>query len=142
MRNLLERIAIGLTNFAPSKTSVDASQLEDRLMLSAAPMVDVVANSGPSTMPVELSQYATTAQVIATVNTDTANEFRYSESASENENRQIDRAEQAVRLDLVFVDTGAADYQRLVDDLLANSDSTRELEVYLLDANRDGIDRQ
>ncbi|MCH8193366.1 MAG: DUF4347 domain-containing protein, partial [Planctomycetes bacterium] len=41
--------------------------------------------------------------------------------------------------ELVFIDTGVEDYQRLIDDLASQSDARRRIDVVLLDANRDGI---
>ncbi len=49
--------------------------------------------------------------------------------------------EQILRRELVFVDTAAADYQQLVDDLLNNKDVDRDIEVYLLDATQDGVEQ-
>ncbi len=49
------------------------------------------------------------------------------------------RAAGEIRQELVLVDTDTPDYQQLVDDLLANDDATRHLEVILLDNTRDGI---
>ncbi|MBT8445690.1 MAG: DUF4347 domain-containing protein, partial [Gammaproteobacteria bacterium] len=43
------------------------------------------------------------------------------------------------RLELVFVDTGVEDYQALIDDILANGDDGRVVDVVLLDSGRDGI---
>ncbi|MCA9215240.1 MAG: DUF4347 domain-containing protein, partial [Planctomycetales bacterium] len=54
---------------------------------------------------------------------------------------QWDGESQSVTRELVFVDTGAADYQQLVDDLLANHDDSRSVEVVLLDSDRDGIEQ-
>jgi hypothetical protein len=42
--------------------------------------------------------------------------------------------------EIVFVDAGVDNYQQLVDDLLANSDSSRNIEVVVLDQDKDGID--
>ena len=41
--------------------------------------------------------------------------------------------------EIAFVDTQLADYQQIVDDLLANQDETRQIEVVLLDASGDGV---
>ena len=68
-------------------------------------------------------------------------EFRFADSLGDAEQRQREQIEQEVRLELVFIDAGAEDYLRLVGDLQAGDDPTRELEVYLLDAHRDGIDQ-
>jgi len=70
-----------------------------------------------------------------------ANDFRFSDLPADSQQRQLDQARQVSRLELVFVDTGAEDYQQLVDDLLNGADSDRELEVYLLDSMRDGIEQ-
>ena len=43
--------------------------------------------------------------------------------------------------ELVFVDTGAGNYQQLVDDLVANSDPDRMFDVHLLDGGRDGVEQ-
>ncbi len=48
-------------------------------------------------------------------------------------------AASVIRQELVLVDTDTPDYQQLVDDLQANTDVTRHLEVILLDNTRDGI---
>ncbi len=42
-------------------------------------------------------------------------------------------------IELVFVDTGIADYETIVDDIRANSRSTRSVQVVLLDATQDGL---
>ena len=41
--------------------------------------------------------------------------------------------------EIVFVDTAVNGYQQLVDDILANQSETRQIDVVLLDATRDGI---
>ncbi len=41
--------------------------------------------------------------------------------------------------EIVFVDTGVADFQKLVDDLISQGSADRRFDVVLLDANRDGI---
>jgi hypothetical protein len=43
--------------------------------------------------------------------------------------------------EIVFVDTGVDHYQALVDDLLNSADTSRNIEVVLLDSERDGIDQ-
>ncbi|MDH3220964.1 MAG: DUF4347 domain-containing protein, partial [Gammaproteobacteria bacterium] len=42
--------------------------------------------------------------------------------------------------EIVFVDAGVDNYQQLVDDLLANSDTSRNIEVVVLDQDKDGIE--
>ena len=49
-------------------------------------------------------------------------------------------AEQQTR-EIVFVDTGVDNYQALVDDLTNNTDTRRNIEVVLLDSDRNGIEQ-
>ena len=144
MLSLLANLRKILCDNVSSKPAIDAAQLEDRVMLSATPLVDAVVNADQGAVAVETPAQTATVDpslVDAYADDQNADEFRYSDAPPDAEQRQLDRAEQATRLELVFVDTGAEDYQHLVDDLLADSDSTRELEVYLLDSNRDGVDQ-
>ena len=41
--------------------------------------------------------------------------------------------------EIIFVDSGIQNYAQLVDDILANADDDRSLEVIVLDADRDGV---
>ena len=50
-------------------------------------------------------------------------------------------AERADRHELVFVDTGVADYQQLVDHLLTDAEDPDTFEIYLLDSHRDGVEQ-
>ncbi|MCP4036363.1 MAG: DUF4347 domain-containing protein, partial [bacterium] len=52
-----------------------------------------------------------------------------------------DRSVVEQRTELVFVDTGVEGYEALVDDLRSSSTEGRSLEVFLLDAERDGIEQ-
>ena len=47
--------------------------------------------------------------------------------------------QQASRHEVVFVDTATPDYQKLVEDIQAQSGADRQLDVVLLDPNADGI---
>ncbi len=53
----------------------------------------------------------------------------------------VDEVAVESRSELVFVDTGVEDYQRLVDDLRAASPDGRTVEVFLLDTERDGVEQ-
>ncbi|MCP4410660.1 MAG: DUF4347 domain-containing protein, partial [Gammaproteobacteria bacterium] len=46
---------------------------------------------------------------------------------------------EAQRHELVLVDTATPDYQQLIDDILAQSEEERTIDVVLLDASQDGI---
>jgi len=43
--------------------------------------------------------------------------------------------------EIVFVDAAVDDYQQLVDDIYRNSDASRNIEVVILDRDRDGIEQ-
>ncbi|HYC46138.1 MAG TPA: cadherin-like domain-containing protein, partial [Burkholderiales bacterium] len=45
------------------------------------------------------------------------------------------------RREIAFVDTGVADYQRVLDDLKDQQESGRSLDVIVLDAARDGVEQ-
>lgn len=48
---------------------------------------------------------------------------------------------QQSRHEIVFVDTRVADYQVLLDDLLGQNNDSRQIEVFVLDPNQDGIEQ-
>ncbi|MDJ0785080.1 MAG: DUF4347 domain-containing protein, partial [Desulfosarcinaceae bacterium] len=60
--------------------------------------------------------------------------------ADENSAPQVQSSAVASR-EVVFVDTGIDDYARLVQDVLASADDTRNMDVILLNADGDGIDQ-
>ncbi len=51
------------------------------------------------------------------------------------------QSDSILRHEIAFVDTGAKDYQLLVDDLLTNQHDDKKIEVILLDSNRNGIEQ-
>ncbi|MDH3718343.1 MAG: DUF2341 domain-containing protein, partial [Planctomycetota bacterium] len=98
--------------------------MEDRVLFSAAPIPDAAALDAA----VDLLM-ATTLDAHPDAAISSSSDRLTADAA----------APAAVSRELVFVDTSAEHYQQLVDDLLNNADETRELELYLLDAERDGI---
>ena len=62
------------------------------------------------------------------------NDFATTEAHAE-----VSHVADAASHEVVFVDTGVADFQKLVDDLTAQGSTERHFDVVLLDANRDGI---
>ena len=60
------------------------------------------------------------------------------DSTEESEDTTVTAAEQQSH-EVVFVDTGLENYQILLDDLFSNADSSRNIEVVLLETNNDGI---
>ncbi|MCP4387659.1 MAG: DUF4347 domain-containing protein, partial [Gammaproteobacteria bacterium] len=61
------------------------------------------------------------------------------QAQADRTNGDIAAAEQQSQ-EIVFVDAGVDNYQQLVDDLLANSDASRNIEVVVLDQDKDGIE--
>ena len=57
----------------------------------------------------------------------------------ESEFQAILGSEPRLRSELVFVDPATPDYQQLLDDLLSRQDDCRQIEVVLLEADRDGV---
>ncbi|MDH5573673.1 MAG: DUF4347 domain-containing protein, partial [Gammaproteobacteria bacterium] len=47
----------------------------------------------------------------------------------------------AMRHELVIVDTSVADYQKLLDDINANTDGDRQLDVVTIDSSKSGLDQ-
>lgn len=111
-------------------------------MLSATPMANL-ATGVPNGQLEAPEQVAAVDNVTLDAGGDSqlADEFRLTDRPADSEQRQLDEVQQVARLELVFIDTTAEDYQQLVDDLLANADPDRELEAYLLDASRDGVEQ-
>ena len=50
-------------------------------------------------------------------------------------------SEQTRSSELVFIDQRVPDFQVLVDDLISRNDGSREVEIFLLDPSRDGIEQ-
>jgi hypothetical protein len=50
-------------------------------------------------------------------------------------------AEQARSHELAFIDQRVPDYLLLVDDLVGQNDGSRQIEIFLLDPNRDGVEQ-
>ncbi|HUS38582.1 MAG TPA: DUF4347 domain-containing protein, partial [Pirellulales bacterium] len=113
-------------------STLDIGQLEDRIMFSAAPM-DVMPAEG------DLDPLASAESLVLPA--DSSSIFENPAVASNEINTTQDNTPQGAAREVIFVDTSVDNYQQLVDDLLNNSDETRELEVHLLDAERDGIEQ-
>jgi len=132
-----------------AERSLDLAELDRRVLLSAAPAAIAVEALNPSETDLAdvafdvaagemdqsvVGQHVNANDVVAADgNTDSpAASF---EAADEANNAT------AVRHELVFVDTAVSDYQQLLDDLWANDDAGRDIEVVLLSGNRDGIEQ-
>ncbi len=61
-------------------------------------------------------------------------------AANANDATSASVAEQQSQ-EIVFVDAGVDNYQQLIDDLRSNSDTSRNIEVVVLDRDQDGIEQ-
>ena len=135
--NLLDRVLSGIApehSAAPAR-ALDLSELEERILLSASPVVAAaeMVEMAPAEAVVEesgLSEASTAASVDAEGSSDQQTTANVSNDPS-----------QAATRELVFLDTSVEDYQQLLDDLWNNDDLSREIEVVLLSNSRDGIDQ-
>ena len=59
----------------------------------------------------------------------------------ENTDTQTDTAADNMRQELVFIDTDVENYQELLNDILNQDDEERNIEVIVLDNERDGIEQ-
>ena len=109
---------------APSKRLL-SEELEPRLLLSADLSFGMAVPDEP---------------VVEASVLDVKNQLAEDIQSSETILRAV-LAEQAVRHEIVFVDTGVADYQTLIDDLEANEQPNRHIEIVILDSSRDGIEQ-
>ena len=107
-------------------------RLEDRVLFDAVPDAALVDADAEEPLNVDqanaarfdASLYAEDVKVVA------------DPSAVQNDN---DSHVADVRRELVIVDTSVENYQQLVDDLLMNAETDRELEIALIDGDTDGI---
>jgi hypothetical protein len=138
MGELLDRVLGSVTPRHPATPSraLDLSELEERILLSASPVM-VVAEMADAA-----SANSMTAEM-ATIDTTTADSSSQAHSSSIEQSGSsvtTDPSQVATR-ELVFLDTSVEDYQQLLDDLWANDDPSREIEVVLLSSSRDGIEQ-
>ncbi|QDV42402.1 hypothetical protein Enr13x_22470 [Stieleria neptunia] len=107
------------------KCLLDAAVLEKRLLFSATPIAPPVVDE------VEVDSGQAEPLVV---------EVNPSTSASTSGGSESNDGQRTSRLELVFVDAGVGDHQQLIDDLRASNDFAN-LEIYLLDGSRDGVDQ-
>ncbi|MGE0607853.1 MAG: tandem-95 repeat protein [Pirellulales bacterium] len=126
----------------PARPALDWALLEDRVLMSATPLGDLAAGQDPAMPPTDMPAQTAAAfdsPVDAADEGDAGSGFRFSDASPRSS--QPGQTPEAVRMELVFADTGTADYEQLVNDILRNAIPSRELEVYLLDPHRDGIEQ-
>ena len=139
--SLVEEGALGLRTRLTAKLSqpparrLQLRQLEERVMMSAAPVpVEVpsdAAASGADTGAI------TDDAISSTAGDGLGNDF----ITVWSEEGGGDPEAAAKSREIVFVDKAAEDYEDLVADIINNADSTRDFDIYLLDSSKDGIDQ-
>ncbi|MFI4848928.1 MAG: Ig-like domain-containing protein [Gimesia chilikensis] len=128
---------------------MEAFQLEELLMLSAVPLpVDVIDPS----LTADADTSATTG-VSPAPSVDGAETMQVADVPAEESSTLSDSVDDLLQefglsdafdeanrdLELVFIDESTDHYQQLIDDLLAQNDEQRQLEIILLDSEQDGI---
>ncbi|MBW3543568.1 MAG: DUF4347 domain-containing protein, partial [Planctomycetes bacterium] len=140
-----EWLAAGWVPKQPARV-LELAQLENRVMFSAAPAAVAVEGAEP-----EL-EAAVQAEIVAPEDegdaTGGTSDVSFTvtgpaDSAGDEAPLSSDTtlSEVDVRHELVFLDTGAGDYEQLLADLTANDDPARQIDVVLLDATRDGVEQ-
>ncbi|MCS7469204.1 DUF4347 domain-containing protein [Stieleria sp. ICT_E10.1] len=109
------------------KYLLDAAVLEKRLLFSATPITPPVVDD----VEVDSGQAE---PLVVDVATSTSTSSSTSGGSESNDGQRTSR------LQLVFVDAGVEDHQQLIDDLRASNDAA-DLEIYLLDGSRDGVEQ-
>ncbi|MGI9456023.1 MAG: DUF4347 domain-containing protein, partial [Aeoliella sp.] len=138
--------ACAVDNPVAQVRALDMATLEDRLLFSAGPIpIDAdVAPGGVDTTGIDLG-------IIPDV--PTAIDPPLAADALPVEDKLLGSAVDAqfpelvdlpngddyTRREVVFVDTAAASYQQLIDDLLGEEGGERQFEVYLIDQSEDGL---
>lgn len=137
----------------PRARGFDAVVLEDRVMLSATPMPDVPVDPDAAGRDDLLSADPFIVDPQVDVGTDDG--FLFSDTPDDLGRdaavgidpltfEPVVEGENTVevqRLELVFLDAAAKDYELLLDDLLANQDPQRALDIHVLEKDRDGIEQ-
>ncbi len=119
---------------------LELTELEERVLMSASPAA-VMAPEAVDVALLDPSAAADAASFDDVAATEDAQLNPAGESAAALSADERFKNDQEPRHELVFVDTAAADYQQLVDDLLAQQNDQRMFDVVLLDGSRDGIEQ-
>ena len=115
--------------------------MEDRLLFSAAPGPMPVAPAPDAQMEIVVA-----ASLDAPVEIFSSDQPEMAEITSQAQGLQplgfgadIEGILTVATHELVFIDTGAENYQALLDDLWSHQDPARQIDVVLLSANEDGL---
>lgn len=140
MGELLNRARGVASPFDPSipSRSLDLSELEERILLSVSPAMiapEMVDTASTTSMTAESARLETGVDAATTSQQPESQSDQLSGSSVSTDPGQT------ITRELVFLDTRVEDYQSLLDDVRANNDPSREIEVILLSASLDGIDQ-
>jgi hypothetical protein len=134
---------------------LDLMQLEDRVMLSASPVgaelvgIDVPVDAQDDGAVAIADQVAVDGQGSQDA-ADSATRDRWTVDAVVAGTRLKDQQSdgfatsedaQQLRRELVVIDSSVDNYQQLVDDIVAQQSDSLQFEVFLLDADRDGVEQ-
>jgi large repetitive protein len=137
MGELLDRVLSGIAPGHPATPAraLDLSELEERILLSASPVM-VVAEMADAALTESTVVDGATSEALAPASSQApfSSDEQSGSSVATNPSQVVTR-------ELVFLDTSVEDYQQLLNDLWANDDSSRDIEVVLLSSSRDGIDQ-
>ncbi|WP_158222671.1 DUF4347 domain-containing protein [Rhodopirellula sp. MGV] len=115
-------------------TTLDVAELSPRLLFSATPVAPAVVDDPTAGIEVVVTEPTT-------IDTSDSNGTSAApDTSSADSQTQSDAAAEKQRLELVFVDASVDDYQTLLADI-GTSDATTELQIYLLDPSRDGVEQ-
>ncbi|MFT5324549.1 MAG: hypothetical protein ACI8P0_002411, partial [Planctomycetaceae bacterium] len=137
MGDLLDRILGGIAPAHPATPAraLDLSELEERILLSASPMMVVAEMAEPAPAEVMAEE-----SVVMAAEAAPSSEAEGSASQQSSSNVSTNPSQNLTH-EIVFLDTSVEDYQQLLDDLWSNNDPGREFEVVLLSSSRDGIEQ-
>ncbi|MEO2018106.1 MAG: DUF4347 domain-containing protein [Fuerstiella sp.] len=113
-----------------SSRPLEVTQLEERVLMSASPLVVVAEAPAPDSVTLQLSD-----QQLLDVVADSVLPEQSSNTAT------ADSAAATQTLELVFLDNSISDLDQMIADLQSQSasDESRTLEVVVLDSQQDGI---
>ena len=123
----------------------DCGEMEDRILLSAGMLGALVADASDAIGDdfMELADDATAGIDLdaaqAMISSAHADLVQGDDDSSASHDGVSSGQLDDVSTELVVIDPATDDYEQLVQDLLANSDSSREFEVFVLEANEDGV---
>ncbi len=136
------------------RSAVNLSQLEDRVLFSASP-VDPALLDGNVAATTDFVDSSVSYENFLGDNPTDGSQPYLADAADQQSGEGHGLESKLLTIDetepfspapsrsheLVFVDPSAADYEQLLNDLLANADESRDFDVVLLDASRDGIEQ-